>query len=81
MAFECSALQVFREYHAPLFPEAYTMKQFFSQDLVCVANFVDACLDKMFLCATGLSDNSQASDQPDVAGRDVMMMMMVLEAL
>ena len=32
---------------------------------------VDICLDKMFSCATGLSNDSQASDQPDVAGRDV----------
>jgi hypothetical protein len=46
------------------------MKQFLWQDdFVSVAKFVNACLDKMFLCATGLSNDSQTSDQPDVAGR------------
>ena len=46
------------------------MKQFLWQDdLVSVAKFIHACLDKMFSCETGLSNDSQASDQPDVAGR------------
>ena len=40
-------------------------------DLVSVAKFIHACLDKMFSCETGLPNDSQASDQPDVAGRDV----------
>ena len=49
-----------------------TMKQFLWQDdLVSVAKFIHACLDKMFSCETGLPNDSQASDQPDVAGRDV----------
>ena len=39
--------------------------------LVSAAKFIHACSDKMFSCATGLSNDSQASDQPDVAGRDV----------
>ena len=48
------------------------MKQFLWQDdLVSVAKFIHACLDKMFLSAAGLSNDSQTSDQPDVAGRDV----------
>ena len=48
------------------------MKQFLWQDdLVSVAKFIHACLDKMFSCATGLFNDSQASDQPDVAGSDV----------
>jgi hypothetical protein len=54
--------------------EAYTVKQFFWQDdLVSVVKFVNACLDKMFLCATGLSNDSQTSDQPDVSGRDIIL--------
>ena len=38
---------------------------------VSVARFTYACLDKMSVFATGLSSDSQASDQPDVAERDV----------
>ena len=54
------------------FLDVCTMQQFLWQDdLVSVAKFIHACLDKMFSCATGLSNDSQASDQPDVAGRDV----------
>ena len=56
----------------PLFSDACTMKEFLWQDdLVSVAKFIHACLDKMFSCVTGLSNDSQTSDQPDVAGRDV----------
>ena len=33
--------------------------------------FIHACLGKMSFPAAGLSNDSQASDQPDVAGRDV----------
>ncbi len=69
VVFEYSALQVLLEQYAPLFVEAYTMKQFFWQgDLLSVTKFVNACLDKMFLCATVSSNDSQTSDQPDVAG-------------
>jgi hypothetical protein len=58
---------------AGLFVGISTMRLFFwRDDLVSVARFVHACLDKMYNNAFGLSSNSQASDQPDVAGRDVM---------
>ena len=40
-------------------------------DLYYRLKFIHACLDKMFSCETGLPNDSQASDQPDVAGRDV----------
>ena len=70
--FECSALQGLRDEYASLFSDVCTMKQFLWQDdLFSVAKFIHACLDKMFSCETGLSNDSQASDQPDVAGRDV----------
>ena len=72
VVFECSALQGLRDEYASLFSDVCTMKQFLWQDdLVSVAKFIHACLDKMFSCETGLSNDSQASDQPDVAGRDV----------
>ena len=45
---------------------------FWQDDLVSVARSVHACLDRMYNNAPGLSSDSQASDQPDVAGRDVM---------
>ena len=74
VVFECPALQGLRDEYATLFSDVCTMKQFLWQDdLVSVAKFIHACLDKMFSCATGLSNDSQASDQPDVAGRDVIM--------
>ena len=49
-----------------------TMQQFHWQyDLVSVANISNACLVKMSSVATGLSNDSQTSDQPDVAGRSL----------
>ena len=39
--------------------------------MASACKIIHACLDKMFSCETGLSNDSQASDQPDVAGRDV----------
>ena len=72
VVFECPALQGLRDEYATLFSDVCTMKQILWQDdLVSVAKFIHACLDKMFSCATGLFNDSQASDQPDVAGRDV----------
>lgn len=72
MVFHCSALQGVRDEYAALFSEMRTMKQFLWQDdLVSVAKFIHACLDKMSFCAAGLPNDSQTSDQPDVAGRDV----------
>ena len=54
------------------FQDVCTVKQFLWQDdLISVAKFIHACSDKMFSCAIGLSNDGQASAQPDVAGRDV----------
>ena len=73
MVFECSAPKVLCEQYASLFVEVCTMQQFLWQDdLVSVAKYVHACLDMMSFVATGLSNDSQASDQPDVAERDVL---------
>ncbi len=72
VVFQCSGLQDLRDEYASLFSEACTMKEFLWQDdLVSVAKIIHACLDKMFSCVAGLSNDSQTSDQPDVAGRDV----------
>ena len=50
MVFECSSLQGLRDEYAFLFSDMCTMKQFLWQDdLVSVAKFIHACLDKMFL--------------------------------
>ena len=63
VVFHCSALQGLREQHAPLFVGVPTMRQFFWQDdLVSVARFVRACLDKIYNNAVGLSSDSQTSD-------------------
>ena len=73
MVFQCLALQDLRGQYASLFQNISTMRQFFWQDdLVSVAKFVQACLHRMHSNAPGLSSDGQASDQPDVAGRDVM---------
>ena len=72
MVFQCSGLQGLPDKYASLFLDVCTMKEFLWQDdLVSVAKFIHACLDKMFSRVAGLSDDSQTSDQPDVAGRDV----------
>ena len=53
VVFECSSLQGLRAEYAFLFSDMCTMKQFLWQDdLVSVAKFIHACLDKMFSCAT-----------------------------
>ena len=53
VVFECSALQGLRDEYASLFSDVCTMKQFLWQDdLVSVAKFIHACLDKMFSCET-----------------------------
>ena len=72
VVFQCSALQDLRDEYASLFSDACTMKEFLWQDdLVSVAKLFLACLDKIFSCVAGLSNDGQTSDQPDVAGRDV----------
>ena len=76
VAFECSAasysVQGLCDEYASLNSDMCTMKQSLWQDnLVSVAEFIHACLNKMPSCANGLSNDSQVSDQPDGAGRDV----------
>ena len=52
--------------------EICTMRQFLGHDdLECVAKCIHACWDKASVVATGLSNDSQASDQLDVAVRDM----------
>ena len=59
VVFECPALQGLRDEYATLFSDVCTMKQFLWQDdLVSVAKFIHACLDKMFSCAIGLSNTT-----------------------
>ena len=41
------------------------------EDIVSVAEFINKCLDKVYASAAGPAQDDQASDQPDVAGRDV----------
>ena len=67
LVFECPELQCFREQWPHLFQGPQTMLAFMWQDdLIGVAKFVNACLRKMN------PSEGQASDQPGVAGRDVM---------
>ena len=67
LVFECPELLCFREQWSPLFEGPQTMQAFMRQeDLIGVAKFVTACLRKM-----NPSYEGQTSDQPGVAGRDV----------
>ena len=64
---ECPEVQCFREMWPHLFEGPQTTLAFMWQDdLVVVAKSVNACLHKMN------PFEGQASDQPGVAGRDVM---------
>ena len=66
LIFECPELQCFREQWPHLFEGPQTMLAFMWQDdLIGVANFVNACIRKMN------PPEDRASDQPGVAGRDV----------
>ena len=66
LVFECPELQCFRIQWAHLFQGPETMQAFMWQDdKIGVANFINACLQKMTPC------EGQTSDQPGVAGRDV----------
>ena len=60
-------------HHAWIFsPFLIQCKEFLWQDdLVGVANFVNDCLNKACNAVSGPSHDGQASDQLDVAGRDV----------
>ena len=67
LIFECSELLCFREHWSHLFEGPQTMQAFmWQEDLIGVAKFVTACLRKM-----NPSYEGQTSDQPGVAGRDV----------
>ena len=67
LVFECPEVQCFREQWPHLFQGPQTMLAFMWQDdLIGVAKFVNACLHKMN------PSEGQTSDQPGVAGRDVM---------
>ena len=67
LVFECPELRCFREQWPHLSEGPQTMLAFMWQDdLIGVAKFVNACLQKMN------RSEGQTSDQPGVAGRDVM---------
>ena len=67
MIFECPGLQELRAQSSHLFQGPETMQAFIWQDdLVGVARFVNMCLHKV------APPGGSASDQPGVAGRDVM---------
>ena len=67
IVFECLELRCFREQWPHLFKGPQTMLAFMWQDdLIGVAKFVNACLQKMN------PSEGRTSDQPGVAGRDVM---------
>ena len=67
LIFECPELLCFREQWSHLFEGPQTMQAFmWQEDLIGVAKFVTACLRKM-----NPSYEGQPSDQPGVAGRDV----------
>jgi len=49
-----------------------TVQEFMWQEgLSSVAEFISECLDKVYAPAAGPYDDGQASNEPDVAGRDV----------
>ena len=67
LVFECPGLECFREQWSHLFQGPRTMQAFMWQDdMIGVAKFVNTCLQKM-----NPSFEGQPSDQPGVAGRDV----------
>ena len=67
--FECPHLQPIRDKYPSLF-QCPTMLQFSWQaDLIGVTKFVSECLDVML--GADSDDQSQTSDQPEVAGIDV----------
>jgi hypothetical protein len=69
LVFECPHLQPIRDKYPSLF-QCPTMLQFFWQaDLIGVTKFVSECLDVML--GADSDDQSQTSDQPEVAGIDV----------
>ena len=64
LVFECPELNSFRQQWSHLFQDPSTMQPFMWQDdKIGIARFVNACLRK--------PREGQTSDQPGVAGRDV----------
>ena len=65
LVFECPGLLCFREQWSHLFEGPQTMQAFmWQEDLIGIVRFINACLHKM-------NPMGQTSDQPGVAGRDV----------
>ncbi len=65
LVFECPDLLCFREQWSHLFEGPQTMQAFmWQEDLIGIVRFINACLHKM-------NSMGQTSDQPGVAGRDV----------
>ena len=63
LVFECPGMLCFREQWSHLFEGPQTMQAFmWQEDLIGIVRFINACLHKMM---------GQTSDQPGVAGRDV----------
>ena len=68
LIFECPQLQPSRELWSHLVEGPLTMQAFIWQDvLIGVAKFVNACVSQM----SRWKAKCQASDQPGVAGRDL----------
>ena len=65
LVFECPDLLCFREQWSHLFEGPQTMQAvMWQEDLIGIVRFINACLHKM-------NSMGQTSDQPGVAGRDV----------
>ena len=72
LVFESPEMQESRDRWAILFSEPTTVQEFvWQEDLGKVAKLISECLDKFYAAAAGLSHDGQASDQPEVADRDV----------
>ena len=70
--FGCPELEESRDKWVSLFSGPDTVQKFmWQEDSVSVAKFMNGCLDKVYAPAAGPSHDGQASDQPDVARRDV----------
>ena len=80
---EGPGLQENRGKWASLFSEPDSVHEFMLQDdLVRVAVFINKCLEKALVPAAVPSHDGQAFDQPEIAGKEynLMMMMMMIKA-
>ena len=64
-------LQENRDKWASLFSGPDIVHEFMLHDIVSVAKFINVNLDKAYVPAAGPSHGGQASDQPNVAGKDI----------